>query len=252
MMNKGGPGTTLNILSVVMLGLTVLVCLCYTTLFFVPSLAGPFAPQPVGAVIPPTSTPTSVFPATWTPEPTTPPEDTPTPFIVSTEEPTEIRPTITLLPTRTRAPTPGPSPTPSPTRSKYPFAANVTYQPSPIQPCGASYILGTIVDLEGKPVTDKSFIIHVEGGADIDTGGALHPGEHFRGRRVEGRSPFMGLLNDPSAWDVVLNQGGTAEGTWIVWLIKGRQVSDRIEIRLGSECADSSAIVRFVQNHELE
>jgi hypothetical protein len=253
MMNKRGPGTVLNILSVVMLGLTALVCLCYTTLFFVPGLAGPFAgARRVSAVILPTATPTSMFPATWTPEPTTPPEDTPTPFVVNTEEPTEVRPTITLLPTRTKAPTPGPSPTPSPTRSIYPFTAQVTYQPSPIQPCGASYILGTIMDLEGKPVTDKSVMIHVEGGGDIDTGGALHPGEHFRGTRVEGRSPFMGLLNDSSAWDVVINQAGTSEGTWIVWLIQGRQISDKIEVRLSNDCAESAAIVRFQQNHELQ
>ena len=52
MMNKGGPGTVLNVLSVVMLGLTALMCLCYTTLFFVPGLAGPFAGERrVGAVV---------------------------------------------------------------------------------------------------------------------------------------------------------------------------------------------------------
>ena len=249
-MNRGGTGAAFNILSVVMLGLTALACVCYTTLFFVPGLAGPFAGAPrVGAVVLPTATPTSIFPATWTPEPTSPPEDTPTPFVASTEEPTEVRPTITLLPTRTKEPTPGPSPTPSPTRSKYPFTAEVTYQASPIQPCSSAYILGTITDLEGKPVTDKSIIVHVEGDADIDTGGTLHPGEHFRGRRVEGRSPFTGLLNDPSAWDVEINQGGSAPGTWFVWLIKGGQISDRIEIRLEEECAGSAAIVRFQQNH---
>ena len=88
--------------------------------------------------------------------------------------------------------------------------------------------------------------------SDLWMGGALHPGEHFRGTRVEGRSPFMGLLNDSSAWDVVINQAGTSEGTWIVWLIQGRQISDKIEVRLSDDCAESAAIVRFQQNHELQ
>lgn len=251
-MNRGGNGAVFNVLSVVMLGLTALACLCYSAVFFVPALAGPFAGPPrISQVSVPTATPTlgSLLPATWTATPTSPPEDTPTPFIVSTEEPTEVRPTITLAPTRTRAPTPGPSPTPSPTRSKYPFVAEITYQPSPINPCGSSYVIGTIADLEGKPVTSASMIIHVEGDADIDTGFSLHPGEHFRGKRVEGRSAFVGLLNNPSAWDVVLNQGGTSAGTWFVWLVQNGQASDRIQIRLEQDCAGSSAIVRFQQNH---
>lgn len=250
-MYKRRNRTLFNVLSVLMVGLTVLVGLCYSTVFFVPALAGPFAATPRSLVMIPTATPTigSLLPPTWTPTPTRPPEDTPTPFVVPTEEPTEVRPTITLPPTRTRAPTPGPSPTPSPTRSRYPFTADVTYQPSPINPCGASYIVGTITDLEGKPVTSSSIIVHVEGDADIDTGFSLHPGEHFRGKRVEGRSAFVGLLNNPSAWSVAVNQAGTSAGTWFVWLLQNGQVSDRIQVRLEADCASSSAIVRFQQNH---
>ena len=142
-----------------------------------------------------------------------------------------------------------PPPLASPTRSELPFTAQVTYQPSPINPCGASYILGTITDIEGRPITSSDFVIRVEGDYNVDTEDALHPGEHFRGGRVEGRSPFVGLLNNPSAWDVVINQEGTAAGTWFVWLIKDRQVSARIEIKLEAECAGSAAIVRFSQNH---
>jgi len=249
-MNKRGNGALFNILAVVMLALAVLACLCYSTLFFVPSLAGPLAGPAVVARLPTiTPTPTSVFPPTWTPSPTSPPPDTPTPFIVSTAEPTEDRPTITPAPTRTRVPTPGPSPTPSPTRSKYPFTAEVTYQPSPINACGASYIIGTIMDLQGQPVTTSDIIIHVEGDGDIDSGYAMHPGEQVRGNRIDGRSPFTGLGFGPSAWDVVINLSGTSAGTWQVWLLKNGQASDRIEIRLQSDCTTSSAVVRFQQNH---
>jgi len=115
--------------------------------------------------------------------------------------------------------------------------------------CSGSDIVGTITDLEGKPVTRKSMIIHVEGDADIDTGYQLHPGEQFRGNRVDGVSPAIGTGFGPSGWNVVINRSGTSAGTWLVWLIEGGQVSDKIEVRLQSDCAFSSAIVRFQQNH---
>jgi low affinity Fe/Cu permease len=250
-MNRGGHGTVFDVLALVMLGLTMLACLCYSTVFFAPELAGPFAgPSRLSAALAPTATPTvgPLLPATWTPTPTSPPVDTPTPFVLSTEEPTEVRPTITLLPTRTKAPTPGPSPTVSVTPSKYRFTAEVTFQPAPIYAaCGASIIAGTITDLEGKPVTASDMIIHVEGDADIDAN--MHPGEEFRGKKVQGRSPLTGMGLGPSAWDVVINLSGTAAGTWQVWLIQNGQASDRIQVQLQSDCADSSAVVRFQQNH---
>jgi len=92
-------------------------------------------------------------------------------------------------------------------------------------------------------------IIRVEGDADIDTGGALHPGEEFRGGKMQGRAPFTAMGFGPSAWDVILNLSGIAPGVWRVTLIQGRQVSDQIEIHLQGDCVGSSAIVRFQQNH---
>jgi len=64
-MNKGGNEPVFNRLAVVMLGLTALMCLCYTSVFFVPSLAGPFAgglsaAQPSTPTI--TPTPKSLLP----------------------------------------------------------------------------------------------------------------------------------------------------------------------------------------------
>ncbi len=252
-MIKGENGSPFNLLSIVLLGLTLLVCACYGTLFFVPSLAGPLA-GPTRAALLPTSTPTipgpPTLPATWTPTATDTPVDTPVPVTPSdTPTPTPIRDTITPIPTRTRTVTPGPSPTASPTRSKYPFTAEITYQPSPINPCGSTYVLGTITDLAGKPVTGQDFVIHVEGDADVDTGNALHPGEQFRGKGVKGPSPFAGLGFGPSAWSVAINYSGTSAGVWTVWLIHAGQASDRIPVQLQSSCAYSSAIVRFQQNH---
>jgi hypothetical protein len=249
-MNKGENRPVFNILAVVMLGLTVLMCLCYTSVFFVPGLAGPFAAAQAATLTPTiTPTPESLLPPTWTPTVTSPPVETETPFIVSELPTSTPRPPITPLPTRTKTPTYGPSPTPSSTLSPYRFTHEVTYQPSPINACGSSFILGTITDLDGKPVTSGNMIVHVEGDADIDTGSSLHPGEEFRGNRVQGRSPLTGMGFGPSAWDVIINLSGTSAGTWTVWLVQNGQASAKVEIRLQSDCADSSAVVRFTQNH---
>jgi len=250
-MTKSRGGSALNILSVMLLGLTALACLCYATVFFVPALAGPFAgPTPVRAVQLPTATPTvQSLPPTWTPTVPGLPTETSTPFVTRTPEPTETqRFTITPAPTRTKTVTPGPSPTASPTRSKYPYTAAVTYQLDPAYGCGGSVIMGTITDLAGQPVTAGSMVIHVEGDGDIDTGGLLHPGEGFRGKRTEGASAYTGILG-PSAWSVIINLSGTTAGTWKVWLIQGRQVSDQIEVHFSGACGSSSAVVRFQQNH---
>lgn len=240
-----------DLLSVVLLGFTALACVCYTTVFFVPSLAGPFAAlQPTRVVDLSSPTPTWELPPTWTPTPPGIPTDTPTPFATFTPEATNTpRMTITPAPTRTKTVTPGPSPTITPTRSKYPYTAEVTYQPSPINACGATYILGTIMDLSGQPVTTSSMVIHVEGDGDIETGNELHPGTQVRGNKPDGTSPYAGMGFGPSAWDVVINLSGTSAGTWRVWLVQGGQMSDRIEINLQSSCSQSSAIVRFQQNH---
>ena len=160
---------------------------------------------------------------------------------------TEYRPTASLPPTHTR--TPRISPLASPTRSVPLYSIEVTYQPSPINPCGASYILGTLTDMDGQPITSSSFVIHVEGDGDIDTGYALHPGEQYRGTRVEGRSPFTSMGFGPSAWSVALSQTSTAVGTWYVWLTRDSQLSQLVEVHLRPDCTTSSAAVQFRQNH---
>jgi hypothetical protein len=250
-MTRSRSKSPFDLLSVALLGLTALACLCYTTVFFVPSLAGPFAATPPTRVANvPSPTPTWGLPPTWTPTLQSAPTETPTPFATFTPEATNTpRVTITPAPTRTKTVTPGPSPTITYTPSKYPYTAIVTYQPSPINACGSSYILGTITDLAGQPVTTNNMIIHVEGDGDIDTGYAMHPGEQVRGNRIDGPSPFTGMGFGPSAWNVVVNLSGTSAGTWRVSLIQGGQVSDQIEIRLESTCAYSAAVVRFQQNH---
>jgi hypothetical protein len=246
-MNRLGDGLLFNVLAVVMLGLTVLACLCSSLVFFVPALARPFAGPPVYISPSPTYTPTvlPVFPTTWTPTSSPTPRNTPTRFITRTPE--SDTPTITIVPiTPTKKVTA--TPTPRYTPSAWKFDGKAELQVPPINACSASYIFGTVVDLEDKPITSGNMLIHVEGDADIDTDFQLHPGEHFRGKRVEGRSPFASFLKDASAWSVAINESGTSAGTWVVWLVQGGQISNKVQVKLGSDCASSSANVRFKQN----
>jgi hypothetical protein len=248
-MNRSANNIPFNLLALIMLGLTALACLCASGIFLVPALAGPFAGPPRYDLRLPTGmlTATPLFPPTWTPTFTPIPLDTATPFATNTPGPTDTPFAVYVPITSTKKVTV--TPTPRETLPPWKFFGTVTLQASPINPCGSSYIIGTIADLDGKPFTSSIITIHVEGDADIDTGLQLHPGDQYRGKRVEGRSPFggMGLLNDPSAWSVVINQSGTSAGTWYVWLLQGGVASNKVEVRLGSDCGSSAAVVRFAQ-----
>lgn len=107
------------------LGMTVLACLCYATIFFQPNLPfNPLSPQiatdealaniqvaqaqtPVEAVV---AIDTS-YPPTWTPTPTRTPGPTKTPTDTRTPTPTKTS-TSTPTPTFTRTSTPAPPPPP--------------------------------------------------------------------------------------------------------------------------------------------
>ncbi len=155
-----------NILTLVMLGLTVVTLLCFASIAINPYL--PFNPFPppenafIVATNTPTATPTHVPAATWTP--TTTPTITPTP-------PASFTPTLTPTPgpTGTPAPTatlvPTVTPTPRVTRSPYPFTYEITYE-TPYYGCAWTGVAGTVEDLDGNPLV--GYPVHVWGGG-IDT-----------------------------------------------------------------------------------
>lgn len=153
-----------NVLTLVVLGLTVITFVCFASIAINPFLPfNPFPPQEYIVATPsPTPTPTHVPAATWTPTttptitPTPPPSFTPTP--TPTPGPTGTpAPTATLIPTMT--------PTPRVTRSPYPFTYDVSYE-TPYYGCGWTGVAGTVEDLDGNPL--MGYPIHVWGGG-IDT-----------------------------------------------------------------------------------
>jgi hypothetical protein len=105
--------SALNTLTLLLLGLTIVMMLCYVVIFFFPTVFfNPFQPYEIQlAQLLPTMTLVPTQPATWTPTPArtippTPTRPTETPTRTSTP-----RPTRTPLPTET--PTPSKTPTPT-------------------------------------------------------------------------------------------------------------------------------------------
>lgn len=146
-----------NILTLVMLGLTLLVIVYYSIIALNPRtplnllppgtrvalLVRPTAtPTPLGGDAPPTWTPTSTPTVTPTPPPTFTPTITPTP-----------EPTVTVRPTRT--------PTPRVTRSPYPFSYEISYE-TPYYGCNWAGVAGLVQDLDGNPL--KGYSVHIWGG----------------------------------------------------------------------------------------
>ena len=101
-MSKSGTESVWNALSLILLGLTALTCLCYATVFLTPALAGPLSwPPPIDQGALPSGMPTPpspIWPPTWTPTVTRTPHPTNTPVKINTPAPTS-----TLTPTAANA-----------------------------------------------------------------------------------------------------------------------------------------------------
>jgi len=121
----------LTVLVAMVVGLIILSCLCFATIYLVPDVPfNPFSPGRATAIaatraaqitlIPPTFTKVPTYPPTWTPSPTPTPEFTKTPTDTRTPTPTHTHtPTATPTPTKTPTQVILPTPTPFP---PYPFA----------------------------------------------------------------------------------------------------------------------------------
>jgi len=149
-----------NVLSLVMLALTLITVLCYILIAVNPYMPfNPFPPPPrqiaVLATNTPTPTPGRTPVATWTP--TNTPTITPTP--PATFTPTPTRTPTPITPSAT--PTNTPMPTPRVTRSPWPFTYEITYE-TPVYGCNWLGVAGNVVDIDGNDLS--GYPIHVWGG----------------------------------------------------------------------------------------
>ncbi|MBN2002285.1 MAG: hypothetical protein JXA21_02915 [Anaerolineae bacterium] len=210
-----------NTLSLVMLGLTVVLIICYALILVNPYIAlNPFPPHPKEIEV--VATPTGAVyrrdvPPTWTPTAT--PTITPTP-------PPSFTPTITPTPTPrppTNTPSPTPTITPRVTRSAYPFTYELTYEP-PYYGCNWLGVAGTIQDLDGNSL--KEYPVHVWGGGIdqvVNSGTKQMYGDagweqFFLGQPTEMKGVFRVQLHSPYGThppvseEIVLNYEGFCSG----------------------------------------
>ena len=230
-----------NLLSLVILGLTGIMLLCYLAIAVNPySRLNPL-PPPIGAMIVATPTmqptPSRTLPATWTPTAT--PTMTPTP-------PPSFTPTVTLTPEPTNTPapteepptpepdTPTPAPTPRVTRSPQPFTYELRYE-TPYYGCAWAGVAGTVVDIDGNHLT--GYPIHVWGGG-IDV--VVYSGD----KQLYGDSGWEQFFNNaPMAVSGVFRvQIHSKTGTH-------PPISQEIILDFPGYCSSSLARIVFTKNH---
>ncbi|MEW5958678.1 MAG: hypothetical protein AB1801_13180 [Chloroflexota bacterium] len=153
-----------TVLMAMVLGMTILSCLCYVTIFVQPNI--PFNPlSPNRATIvaetalaaqissvpgPIFATPDQSYPPTWTTTPTNTPGPTKTPTDTRTPTPSRTAtPTPTPTPTKTFTPTPIPPP-PTATRTPTPFPYFVSSHSSENN-CADIGLKGVVNDIDGLP-----------------------------------------------------------------------------------------------------
>ncbi len=226
------------VVTLVMLGLTVLTLACYVAIGLNPYfLLNPFPPPPLGtqiAEVPgtPTATPSQIernAGPTWTPTAT--PTITPTP-------PPSFTPTATHtpgppIPTATRKPTV--TPTPRVTRSPLPFTYELEYQ-TPHYSCDWMGVAGLVQDLDGNPL--EGYPIHVWGGGidQVMTSGSKQ-------------------MYGDSGWEQFFtNAPMEISGTFHVQLHSRDNpnhppISQEITLDFTGLCSESLAFIVFTQNH---
>ena len=222
------------------LGLTMLTCLCYTAILVVPeNPLNPYPPShataraeaiflannPAPAIVPdtPAAEGTSIFQATWTPTITPIPSETPTP--------TETR-TPTSTATETSTSTPFPSPTPTETATPLPptFTPFPTSTPPPMfrvssqrgEPnCLVLRIKGRVLDSSNLPLQ----------GVTLQVGELNIPNSAFNvvtdanGRYI---FDFGGPGEESKTWFVLPLSNGSPAGERFTW-----QTDANVKLRTG-------------------
>lgn len=229
-------------LTLVTLGLTALVSLCYLVAFISPSLLSGFLPTegPTPTLVTtllalPTPAPTTIATDTvlpsWTPEPTrtSPPTNTPRYTPTSSHTP---GPTPTFPPTWTPGASSG---SPLPTRSNYPFALQnneiIYTQYFFSSACNWLGIAGQVLDKEGDPITGLPVVLN---------GGGLQNRITY-----SGDAPAYG----ESGWEHFLDNK-VKEGDFTIQLYsnQGQPMSDQIQVRTRADCRANLIMIVFELN----
>lgn len=223
-----------NVLSLVMLGLTIITIFCFILIAVNPYLPiNPFPPAPREVAVVATNTPTPTIEstpiATWTP--TLTPTVTPTPPATFTRTPTSTPTPVTPSPTATATATA----TPRVTRSPWPFTYELEYE-TPYYGCAWLGVAGTVQTIDGDPL--NGFPIHIWGGG-ID---------------VVVNSGTKQIYGD-SGWEqFFLSQPQELNGIFRVQIHSRDNpnhppISEEVVLNYPGYCSKALALVTFTLNH---
>ena len=238
---KNSPDTTWNLLTVVILLMTMCVCFFMFNIFQNPysglNLMAPNTLVPAPATA--TWTPIG-YAATWTPTVTSPPTETSTPrptftvvpsstiYVLTTSTP-NYTPTTTTTPTRTARPT------------GVPYNITVTYEDSTTRRAGAGclsiYVAGKAVDAQKKPVV----------GLQVKLGGSV-PGKTF----VPAQTTLTGISPDYGQsgfeFDLQLAPVASSKGLWVqLYDQSGAPLSEQLKLTTYADCKKNLIFVNFQQ-----
>jgi hypothetical protein len=223
-------------------GLTLVICLCYSLVFLNPRV------NPIGALQPPTVTVVAkVFelPPTWTPTATVMPTDTPTdtltevptltPLPTNTPRPTATQTSTRVPPTRvppTRRP-PAPPPPAPPLPSPIPAAAHfVQIKVERSKNCGTWYLQGTVWDQGyGQGFVPGTLVRVWVGDAIYATDTA---GSHNR--------------NNPAYWEVLFPDNQAQDGSVGIVDGNGNLLSPRYAFHLTKGCTGASSVNEIIMD----
>jgi hypothetical protein len=238
---KSSPDLTWNLLSVVMVLMTLCACAFFVSLLLNPSSTmNPF-PPPTKIPPPPTATWTPRgYDATWTPTVTVPPTETFTPRPTYTLPPT-LTPFTLFTSTPTLAPTNTAPATRTPRPTGVPYAITVSWEESvkfkPDTSCASMYVAGTAMDSKNSPVM----------GLQVKLGGSV-PGRAF----VPALTTLTGISQvygqSGFEFDLRVKPVASSKALWVqLFDQSGAPLSDQYQIKTYDDCRKNLILVRFQQ-----
>lgn len=237
-------------LSAMVLGMTILSCICYATIYVQPNIPfNPLSPNRATAVaaavlqasaaepVLPQPTLDQSYPATWTPTPTKTPGPTKTATATRTPTPTKTStPTKTPTSTKTNTPAPPPPP-PQPTATPTPFPF-IASSHAAERNCADVGLKGVVNDSSGFPLS----------GVQIQYGEVGVAGSRFTTGFTDGNGRYGALLLPGSD-----RNNARRAHTWYAYvLMNGQQASKEFTFTTDPIFANNPAYCRAIDPVEEE
>ena len=223
-----------NRLAITLLGLSLVVVVCYAIIFLAPAVPlNPWPPVSMAVLITaaPTATPGATLPPTWTPTP------------VLLYQPVSTRAADTPVPTRT--PLASRTPTKSPLLpTKPPFKFSPVKPPVlTADPYGAACgnwggVGGQVLDVDGSPLKDVTV---------VGWGGPI-PAQEKKSFVSGSDARINKFYTAESAYELYIGAPGDFD-FYVVVYENGRPVSPVVKVTMVNDCTRDLALINFQRNY---